>query len=139
MHILDTDTLSRLHAGDARVQARKDRFEPSEVVTPSVTRLEILRGRIEFAFKARDGADTRRALEWLIRSEELLAQIVIIPFAEPAVIEFDRLSANKKLKKIGRRDLLIASIALARRATLVTRNSRDFQQVPGLRLENWAD
>ena len=56
-----------------------------------------------------------------------------------AAAEFDRLRQNKKLTKIGRADLLIASIALAHRATLVTRNLLHFQQVPGLRLENWAD
>jgi len=43
------------------------------------------------------------------------------------------------LKKVGRADLLIAAIALAHRATLVTRNVRDFQQIPGLILENWTD
>jgi len=35
--------------------------------------------------------------------------------------------------------LLIASIALANDALLVTRNLRHFRQVPNLRLENWAD
>ena len=53
--------------------------------------------------------------------------------------EFDRLRANKKLKKIGRADLLIAAITLANRATLVTRNLKDFRQVPGLKVENWVD
>src|SRR5438477_285006 len=48
MHILDTDTLSRLHAGDARVQANKDRFGTAAVVTTLVTRIEILRGRFDF-------------------------------------------------------------------------------------------
>ena len=43
------------------------------------------------------------------------------------------------LKKIGRGDLLIAAVAQARRAKLATRNVRDFQLVPGLRVENWAD
>jgi len=43
------------------------------------------------------------------------------------------------LRKIGRADLLIASIALASSATLATRNLKDFAFVPGLRTENWAD
>jgi tRNA(fMet)-specific endonuclease VapC len=51
----------------------------------------------------------------------------------------DQTRQIKKLKAIGRKDLLIACIALANRATLVTRNLRDFQAVPGLKLENWAD
>ncbi len=35
--------------------------------------------------------------------------------------------------------LRIASITLAHDATLLTRNSVDFAQVPGLRFENWLD
>jgi tRNA(fMet)-specific endonuclease VapC len=46
---------------------------------------------------------------------------------------------RKKLRKIGRADLLIAAISLANRATVVSRNLKDFRQVPGLRVENWAD
>ena len=63
----------------------------------------------------------------------------MLSFDSGAAVEFNRLRQNKKLKKIGRADLLIAAIALGRRATLVSRNLRDFQQVPGLRVENWAD
>jgi tRNA(fMet)-specific endonuclease VapC len=44
-----------------------------------------------------------------------------------AIVQFDRLRAARSLRKIGRADLLIASIALANRATLVTRNLRHFQ------------
>jgi len=43
------------------------------------------------------------------------------------------------LKKIGRADLLVASVALANRAVLVTRNLRHFRQTPNLELENWVD
>jgi predicted nucleic acid-binding protein len=53
-----------------------------------------------------------------------------------AATVFDQLRQNKKLKKIGRGDLLIAAITLANRATLVTRNLKDFRQVPGLQVEN---
>ena len=35
--------------------------------------------------------------------------------------------------------MLIAGIALARDLTLVTRNTREFERVPGLRVENWYD
>ena len=52
---------------------------------------------------------------------------------------FGRFHAEKKYRKIGRADLLIACIALAHNATLVTRNTKDFAVVPGLKLENWAD
>jgi len=45
----------------------------------------------------------------------------------------------KELRKIGRADLLIASIALAKNATLVTRNVGHFKLIPGLKTVNWAD
>lgn len=41
--------------------------------------------------------------------------------------------------RIGTMDLKIACICLAHDATLLTRNVRDFAQVPGLRFENWLD
>lgn len=38
---------------------------------------------------------------------------------------------------IGSMDYLIASIALAHDLVLVTRNTREFARVPGLRMEDW--
>ena len=40
---------------------------------------------------------------------------------------------------IGPIDTLIAGIALAHDLTLVTRNTREFERVLGLKLENWYD
>jgi tRNA(fMet)-specific endonuclease VapC len=62
-----------------------------------------------------------------------------VPIEAGAARESSRLIQNKKLKKIGRADLLIAALTLARQVTLVTRNVKDFRQVPRLRVENWAD
>lgn len=139
MFILDTDALTLLDAGHAGLQQRRDRIDLPEVVTTVITRIEILRGRFDFVLKAADGPQLLRALQWLGRSEALLAQIPVIAFDDAAATEFDRMRQDRKLKKIGRADLLIASIALARRAVLVTRNLKHFQQVPGLQVENWAD
>lgn len=41
--------------------------------------------------------------------------------------------------RIGTMDLKIACIAIAHDATLLTRNERDFGEVPGLRFEDWLD
>ncbi len=50
-------------------------------------------------------------------------------------------SVKAALEREGRRlddaDLLIASIAVSLGATLITNNLRNFDGVPGLRLENW--
>jgi tRNA(fMet)-specific endonuclease VapC len=40
---------------------------------------------------------------------------------------------------IGKYDLLIAGIALANKLTLVTRNIREFERVPGLVVVDWMD
>ncbi|MFM6253258.1 MAG: type II toxin-antitoxin system VapC family toxin, partial [Dolichospermum sp.] len=66
-------------------------------------------------------------------------QLPIIPISQSAADEFNRLRAISKLRKIGQADLLIASITLVNRATLVTRNLRHFQQIPGIKVVNWVD
>ncbi len=138
MTILDTDTLSLLFANHARVVARY-RAETDEVVSTIISRIETLQGRFATLLKAADGAQLRLGQERLDRAERDLATFRFLPINAGAAIEFDRLRANKKLKRIGRGDLLIASIALAFRGTLVTRNTRDFKRVPGLRSDNWAE
>ncbi|MBY0526547.1 MAG: type II toxin-antitoxin system VapC family toxin [Gemmataceae bacterium] len=72
------------------------------------------------------------------KSEDHFATLTVLPIDASAAKQFEQLLRNRKLKKIGRGDLLIASIALAHKATLATRNLRDFQQVPGLMAEDWA-
>jgi tRNA(fMet)-specific endonuclease VapC len=40
--------------------------------------------------------------------------------------------------RIGTQDLRIASIVIAQKGILVTRNSRDFEKVPNLKFEDWT-
>jgi tRNA(fMet)-specific endonuclease VapC len=140
MFVLDTDILTLLFAGNPRVLSRRDTVPTADVATTVVSRIQSLQGRFQFVLKAATGEDLLRAqslLDGTIRSLALVETVLIIDAA--AAAEFDRLRENRRLRKIGRADLLIASITLANRATLVTRNLRDFRQVPGLQVENWAD
>ncbi len=138
MKLLDTDILTLFFAGNAAVVERV-RHETETIATSVITRIEVLRGRFEAILKADDGTQLERAQQKLLATERDLTAFAIIPIDGAIAARFDKLRKQKKLKKIGRADLLIASIALAHGATLVTRNVRHFKQVPGVAVENWAD
>jgi tRNA(fMet)-specific endonuclease VapC len=139
MHLLDTDTLTHLYKGNSNVVRQLSSVEDPEVGITIITKAEVLRGRIDYLLKADTSEKLIKAQELLFRTEELLDRLPIIPICKKASEEFDRLRAVSKLRKIGQADLLIASIALANRATLVTRNLRHFQQIPGVKVVNWVD
>jgi tRNA(fMet)-specific endonuclease VapC len=139
MHLLDTDTLTHLQAGHPRVTQRlRDDADP-EVGITIVNRIEILRGRFDFVMKAANATELIRAQELLVRTEAFLARLFVVPLDKAAAVQFERLRRAKGLKQFGRADLLIACIALAYDATLVTRNLRRFRHVPKLRVTNWVD
>ena len=139
MYLLDTDTVTHLHSGNTNVINRLENLQDEEVAITIVTKLEILRGRIDYLLKAFSGSDLLKAQELFSRSETLLNQLPVILIDPNAANQFDRLQDISKFRKIGRSDLLIASIALANQARLVTRNLRHFRQIPHLFLENWVD
>jgi tRNA(fMet)-specific endonuclease VapC len=138
MILLDSDTVTLWLLGHPVVGQRV--LAASDVVaTMIVSRIEILRGRFDFLLKAEDGVRLPVAQARLDETERHLAGLLVVPFDAGSAAEFDRLRQSRKWKQIGRADLLIAGIALAHRARLVTRNLRHFRQIPGLSLENWPD
>ncbi len=139
MFALDTDTLSLLFREHepTSTTARRKASEGPFVITV-VNRMEVLGGRFEAVIKADDGVAWLRAYERLVQTEIELAKFPVLPVTPAASAIFDRLLANKKVKKPKRKDLLIACVALAHDATLVTRNLKDFQPIPNLKIENWA-
>ena len=138
MILLDTDILTLWLLGQPLVSKRV--LESSEDVAATVvSRIEILQGRFAYVLKSSDGVQLQAAQSRLEQTERQLQGLMVIPFDARSAAEFDRLRQIKNLKRIGRADILIASIALAQRATLVTRNLRHFRQFSGLTLENWAD
>jgi tRNA(fMet)-specific endonuclease VapC len=61
----------------------------------------------------------------------------LVLFDERGAIEFARLRHERI--RIGSQNLKIASIAIVNDALLLSANLRDFQRIPGLRVENWLD
>jgi tRNA(fMet)-specific endonuclease VapC len=78
------------------------------------------------------------------RNREALGQFVspleLAPFDPPATAAYGTIRAalEKRGLRIGAMDMLIAAHAVSLHATLVTNNEREFERVPGLRLENWV-
>jgi predicted nucleic acid-binding protein len=138
MILLDTDTYTLHQVGQERVVRRLPTADEPASIT-IVTQIEVLRGRHEALFKAADGARLLHAQQALARTLQHMAQFPVVFFDEAAAAVFDRLRQTTGLRRLGRGDLLIGSIALANRAILVTRNQKHFRKVPGLRIESWTD
>ena len=62
--------------------------------------------------------------------------IRVLPFTSGAVEGY--LDLRRQLPRLGKMDLSIAAIALEYDGMVVTRNRRDFEQVPRLHLEDWS-
>ena len=77
------------------------------------------------------------AYQKLIERVSFFAGWVILSSDADSAAAFLRLRSQGT--RIGTMDLRIACIAMAHDAPLLTRNTVDFAQVPGLRFENWLD
>ena len=79
------------------------------------------------------------------RSEDALAKFLLplnlINFDSSSSFEAAkiRVQLEKKGRPIGPYDLLIAGLARSRDMILVTNNTREFERVNGLNLENWVE
>jgi tRNA(fMet)-specific endonuclease VapC len=71
--------------------------------------------------------------------EDLLGEITVLPFDDPADTEYGGIRAALEAagKPIGSNDLLIAAHAAATDTTIVTANTDDFKRIRGLKVENW--
>ena len=74
------------------------------------------------------------------RLERFLLPLEIVPFDAEAGRNYGRIRTELKRAgcPIGSNDLLIAAHALSLDATLVTNNTREFDRVAGLRVEQWT-
>jgi len=72
--------------------------------------------------------------------DAFLSMLHIVAWDEQAMWHFGQQKARLKKAgaKIGEMDLLIGCQALALGATMVTNNTREFEHIEGLKLENWV-
>jgi tRNA(fMet)-specific endonuclease VapC len=134
--ILDTDCLSLFQNGQAQLVARVDRLPFEQISTTVITAEEQIRGRLNFVRRAENQRKLSNAYAFLRETILFFHKIQVLKFTPEAEAIYWQLQAQKI--RPGSRDLKIAAIALSLNATVVTRNRKDFQQVPNLNFEDWS-
>lgn len=111
------------------ISNRLRRLSPSDVRVCSIVHAELCHGALKY------GVPERR----LAIVSQTLAPFQSLPFDDLAAERYARIRHTLELSgnTIGPHDLLIAAICLAHGCTLVTSNTREFERVPGLRIEDW--
>ena len=106
-----------------------ERLDPGDLAIPAVVAYEIEVGTLSSGKPESRRRDVQR----------LFKALMILPFDAHAAEQAARLRyrLERTGEKIGAMDTLMAGIALAFGATLVTRNTREFSKVHGLRTEDW--
>ena len=137
--LLDTDHFSVLkYRANARRDVLLERMDQSEetdfALTP-ITLEEQTRGWLAKIHAAKSAQAEVPFYALLTGLFQYVAAWRVVAFDAAAAETFDRLRRDRI--RIGTMDLKIASIALTQDALLLSANLRDFQQVPGLRVENW--
>lgn len=135
-YILDTDHVSLYQRGYAPLEAHIAAVSPDQLATTVITVEEQLRGRLAQIRKATSTTACVQAYRWFCETADFFCHFTILGFDDAAAAQFEALRQHKI--RIGAQDLRIAAIALATGNVLLTRNRRDFAQVPGLLIDDWA-
>jgi len=129
MYLLDTDTCSELVMGNAEVFSRVDDLDRDAWCISSLVYTELQYGLERGKLLPR----SRDSLQKFLRSAPCVS------FGTQAAVEAAMVRAE--LERLGRpsgqMDYLIAGHARSLGLTLVTGNTRHFEPVGGIRVENW--
>jgi tRNA(fMet)-specific endonuclease VapC len=136
LFVLDTDILSLFQEGNVRVQQNIAAAPPRDVAVTVLTLEEQLSGWYTYLRKAKQIDKLALAYKSLANTVRSILPFRILDFDEPSIRRYEAL---RKLKlNVRKMDLRIAAVVLEVNATLVTRNTRDFQQAPGLTFVDWS-
>ncbi len=133
IYLLDTDLLIYLIKNQPpAIAQRVDALTEADRLGMSfITWAQLLKG----------AERSTRKPQVLQRLDALARQVAVLYPTTPAICrhyaeQFTRLRASGT--PIGANDLWIACHALAESATLVTHNTREFQRISGLQMEDWT-
>lgn len=128
-YVLDTDTCIWVLRRREPWLSRLNSEVPGEVAVSSMSEAELRLGALKADDRERD----------LARVEAFLSGAIdALPFDRAAARHHAEIRYALRARPIGDRDLVIASVARANGATLVTGNVREFGRVPGLGVEDWG-
>ena len=138
-YLLDTDHITLLENSDLACLQRLNAVGYDLVALTAVTVEERVQGWLN-AIRQASAPKQADRLVWaymgLRSTVQYLAGFHILDWTEVASDRFHEM--RREGVRIGTQDLRIASIALLLNAVVVTRNQRDFAQVPGLSIEDWT-
>lgn len=130
IYSLDTNTCIRIINGRSpEARARMLATPASEIVVCSIVRAELWYG----SQKSQTPERTRE------KQDMFLNPFASAGFDDTTAAVYARIRAHleKQGTPIGALDMLIAAIAVANEHVLVTNNTREFQRVPDLQIEDW--
>ncbi|TCU30535.1 tRNA(fMet)-specific endonuclease VapC [Rhizobium azibense] len=130
-YLLDTNIISDIIRNPFGPAARRiEEIDPKEICTSIIVAAEL-----------RYGCAKKGSARLLAKVESVLETLPILPMDIPADIKYGGIRAELEAvgQTIGLNDLLIAAHACVLDLTLVTDNTREFQRIRGLNLENWLE
>ena len=130
--ILDTTfIIDLLRGGDSKVKEKTDELDIKFVVKAisSVTIMELWRGAMQSIHQEKEKK----------KIEELLQSLIIYPFGEMEAKKSGEIEADliRKGKIIDLEDVMIAGTALIRNEKILTRNTKHFESIHGLNVEDY--
>ncbi len=132
MHLLDTNVCINFLNGTSKSVERHFRsHSPSEIAVCSIVKAQLL-------FGARNSQRVDANLQTL---KQFFSPLPSLPFDDRSADGYGLIRADLAAqgKLIGANDMLIAAVARAYDAVLVTHNTREFSRISGLTLDDWEE
>ena len=138
MKAFDADILTQILRGNPVYAERVAMIPVAEQSVLIVAAEEILRGRLNTIRQAEAGKakiTIEQAYQFFEQALKDLQELTVLSYIAAAEVQYGEW--RKQKLRGSTHDLRIAAICIAHAVTLVTKNRRDFEHIPGLSVEFW--